>query len=1486
MVKMSDHKCLISCLRKLEPTGYNGFEGLILKLMEKFTGERFYLARSGSQFGKDFSNADWLAVECKRYAERTPLHERELLGEVDQAYRANPNLDLWVLVTSIPVDNQLAEALIYNGREKGVEILFIESKEDGSGNLQLLCADGDHIFIQFLENNLKTNVDTDGIKKYLKTIKVKSDYQNKIEILKNDFLKRNLGYDHFRVWQNNWLLERFESPEKSRYDFNQSIAICDQESAFIKRTKALEKFDCWFTQWRNGERKMFILSGEEGDGKTWAVASWIAENIKKDDNTIPFVFLPARFVSSADIIPMLAHVVSKWYEGLSDEYWEKRFKNWLTRPPSTDPLLVLVIDGLNEYFDFDWVTLLDKLNNTAGRFYNRIAVVVVVRTIYWQEKQNLLSDIKKEEWTLPSFDDDEFTEALKKYNLTIADFSSDIQPLIRKPRYFDLAVRYRKEMAESGDMTLPRLIYEDFKDRCKRMHGHPLDDKEFERLIMNLAEKSVKSYNSRNLFDEADMVPQNKEKKELIFQELITGGIFIRDDNQKHKVKLDPNRLACGLGVLLASELNNLSSKDPKVIEDAIHKFLEPQPEIDFKTDIAAFAVYQEMTSKNHAEEICYELLKYWCYSLNRKWNVSDDFFSYFQRNPSLYLKLAEDSTGFNSLDFQVNKSLRYLFVYWVKKCPDLFKAKFEEWVGYVDIYGFFRRNSDDEKTLHKKMMGVADRMGLPSITTGSINFLGFSFILTDDDEKSRLATLALSVISKAERRLFLNAIIKRVVAESIMGYCNDREIVEWLLRTNKKSLWGDLEIEVQKLIGTNQVVAQKAAFRLLDCEGSPQAIELRNSLPPDLFGQNNYPQEYEKDPCSSSYELKKEHYFDCLKRQDVQLTHLNWRIKQYALEPDLPVPDCYIQRLIECGKTINPVLLWSGHMRTESDHFFKQNEINFYAFCPEIIAELINTVIRERNRNIKYTNLVFQLTKNYLIFGKPEMDAIKETWGNHSYLKSDDQYDWKEEFLFLLILIESSPIEQLRLLINWQGHIRLEFGNYLKKLHEPCWNEVAALMEETDENSLWKLLFCISNYPMDIPKSLLREIGKYFNHPNKLVRDYALKIAYHSKDPELIEIFLQSQWKYQPGKKYSSNLENYYGCCFIAHFALHLTYEEIRERVSPDWISYAIYSRGMKQDEVGKFTRDFVFWGEDVGQLTDRVPSVNTDFCGFYCDKHVVREIVRSNPSLIQHWLKPISPFSPKADETLYYHHEFYESLFQILLETDQEAGVQLFRRLREINPQTRYVNNITRISILMYDVFAPNRMGEELGELWDEIMQGCLTDKDVLEISIVCHVKLNTAWYLAKAEDYISSDILIDKATGINMLGFSCENTAINRLNALKEEIPDCWLKPVIETAVKRWNLNHWARIWYLRFLEYPNDISAWAAFNLFLKCADRRFWAWKKQLDDHLEEKDFSKKRDVFYQLNEDRVKESIKKNEEDFEKEFLGEKIDKSIHPWLL
>lgn len=44
-------------------TGPEGFEGLIAKLLEYFTGQRFYLSGSGRQKGRDISsNYLWLSV--------------------------------------------------------------------------------------------------------------------------------------------------------------------------------------------------------------------------------------------------------------------------------------------------------------------------------------------------------------------------------------------------------------------------------------------------------------------------------------------------------------------------------------------------------------------------------------------------------------------------------------------------------------------------------------------------------------------------------------------------------------------------------------------------------------------------------------------------------------------------------------------------------------------------------------------------------------------------------------------------------------------------------------------------------------------------------------------------------------------------------------------------------------------------------------------------------------------------------------------------------------------------------------------------------------------------------------------------------------------------------------------------------------------------------------------------------------------------------
>ncbi|MCP4157648.1 MAG: hypothetical protein GY757_58605 [bacterium] len=57
---------LLSILNENKPAGDDEFEGLIKALLESHLGERFYIAKSGYQAGRDISNK-YIAVECKRY---------------------------------------------------------------------------------------------------------------------------------------------------------------------------------------------------------------------------------------------------------------------------------------------------------------------------------------------------------------------------------------------------------------------------------------------------------------------------------------------------------------------------------------------------------------------------------------------------------------------------------------------------------------------------------------------------------------------------------------------------------------------------------------------------------------------------------------------------------------------------------------------------------------------------------------------------------------------------------------------------------------------------------------------------------------------------------------------------------------------------------------------------------------------------------------------------------------------------------------------------------------------------------------------------------------------------------------------------------------------------------------------------------------------------------------------------------------------------
>src|SRR5882762_6791996 len=116
---------LQTSLSDLSATGPLGFEGLIHSLIASLTGRHFFLAKAGSQLGKDSTTAGLsgthIDIECKRYRRGASPPARELLGELGEAITASrERLDLWLLVSTGPIGATEGQKLREFGDAQGL----------------------------------------------------------------------------------------------------------------------------------------------------------------------------------------------------------------------------------------------------------------------------------------------------------------------------------------------------------------------------------------------------------------------------------------------------------------------------------------------------------------------------------------------------------------------------------------------------------------------------------------------------------------------------------------------------------------------------------------------------------------------------------------------------------------------------------------------------------------------------------------------------------------------------------------------------------------------------------------------------------------------------------------------------------------------------------------------------------------------------------------------------------------------------------------------------------------------------------------------------------------------------------------------------------------------------------------------------------------------------------------------------------------------
>lgn len=450
---------VLHSIQRLTPSGHNGFEGLIARLLERLTGQRLFLALSGQQGGKDLAGGsrtgNALAVECKRYLDKTQLTVDELVAKLTDAATGAIPPDLWMVVTSKRLGNQHHEKLIRVARAHGISYFPIDTDADsGDGELStlavLLAADPG-IVIDHLRRFAPVLSDStaDEIEIWLAAHAARPDTLMALERMRHELLAENIGYDHWRLAQNCRFIEVVADSRMTKAAYEQDLAVRDRAARLVRRDSVSIELSNWWETWHEKPRHCVIL-GEEGDGKTWAAADWLAEQTL-NDRFPPAVFIPSGEVVAKDPLDMIAGAIRRSLDHSDVQDWSRRLKRWLKPPEGGVPRLLLVLDGLNERPSGPWGALLAALS--APPWAGVIAVLMTCRTLFWNE--HLAARVPgAESIVVMPYDDRELVLALSLRRLMRCDVDDRLLPLLRKPRYLELMVRLRGEMAHAGEITV------------------------------------------------------------------------------------------------------------------------------------------------------------------------------------------------------------------------------------------------------------------------------------------------------------------------------------------------------------------------------------------------------------------------------------------------------------------------------------------------------------------------------------------------------------------------------------------------------------------------------------------------------------------------------------------------------------------------------------------------------------------------------------------------------------------------------------------------------------------------------------------------------------------------------------------------------------------------------------------------------------------------------------------------------------------------
>ena len=1308
----------------------------------------------------------------------------------------------------------------------------------------------------------------EGVRRLLEVIKP-PPVSPKAGVFQDPFLAGPIDYAQTRAASLFYLRSAFEDARRARLDLGQRINVLEGRGRHVvERRQALAALDSWWTGWPEDPRP-FVLLGEEGMGKTWALSSWLARRLAAEGPTLPLtLFLPSQTVGSSSALPLMASALFTCTGARDKRFWAQRAEEFAQIAPAAHPILLLVLDGLNEQPLFDWQAVLESLRTSPWE--NRVGLLLTSRPAYWSEAFDSEFRSTVRFFEIGPYDDSELASALEKAGgFQATHLSRDVQLLLRRPRYLDLIVRYWEALERSGDVTVDRLLVEDWKDRMSRKRGL-FSDEEFRIFLVQLAE----SHRGRLLSKEEirSLLPEGDDFLTSL-DEVVTGGIFERDSLGRYAV--EPRRLILGLGLHLADQVKGVADQGELAMREVVASFLEPEAGMDQKVAICRLAATFSIFEPDFPEAARAVLFEHWIGSRNFSREDIESFMAYLPAASTTYLHLVERFWTSRRTNHQAQSLLGRAFFRWrdnaqvqqalVKEC--------EKWLSFVHPLGFRFMRGQDESSRAKLRQEIEERAGRP-LKRGDKFLLVDELEVIEDDFSLWLAEPALLLSSFYPAVAFVPALRRWALSRSVMGYPEEVEVVAWVLRHGGDDLWPSLAVAIDPLFD-GPVVAQQAAWQLLWASGREEAAPHLERLPKDLFPPSFYEEMYTEDPCRMHW--RREDCAMCAARPDLTDLDIALKLAPHVLDPDFEIGVDIRPRLLGAISGITGEKLMAGSETTLEDLNLDRIEPTVAALTPDLFAESWRSLVRSLPRRPEKSRpfLLFKLGALTLLLDGPEEQGILKTeWERVRALDWNDEVHHAESGLFAAIFFHLPAQDQLDLLLSRPEKATDEanLGPLFKAMPAESLRRLAQSLLDSPSRELQRKLWFLSYQSAEPVIEVLGapSLVDLLQHSDSAVRRLArVWLFLHGPD----EVFDLAIERNLVTPSTTTLMHRLWGPGFAIRLRSRLPYKKLLHAFDLGSLSYLIRHR---PQDLGSYARD-------LDRAIRLVTSPRNEFKTGFCEQ-TLSAFVQGYPEMVEGWVQLAVGQDDSRSYVAEYFNMLFEPLAEALLEIDPAQGMLLFRKLLAQRRHARTVDDPTGVDVLALSLFKAPSQSEAVEALLRDWLDGCRSDKDLFELAVAASAAHKETRLRELIRRGLASPFLMGKAVAISLAGFAVHDVQSATLLDSIQFHPEGWLHEVTTWARRHLDRDRRAQEWFRRFAVLPSNEESFAAFRLFLRCVDRRYWTWKNHVLD--DTRSSWERRRYLAVDGEGEIARAIKENEKDLEKRFLGSEIpENKVHPWV-